>query len=44
MVCNEPYANAIHGVDQEELQEKTKPVFAKSLAEEKDIYASGLIM
>lgn len=33
-----------NGVDQEELQEKTKPVFAKSLAEEKDIYASGLIM
>ena len=33
-----------NGVDQEELQEKTKPVFAKSLAAEKDIYASGLIM
>ncbi len=33
-----------NGVDQEELQEKTKPVFAKSLAEEKDIYASGLIV
>ena len=33
-----------NGVDQEELQEKTKPVFAKSLAEEKDIYASGLII
>ena len=33
-----------NGVSAKDLQEKTKLIFAKSLAEEKDLYACGLIV
>ena len=33
-----------HGVQPEELQAKTKLVFAKAITEEKDLYACGVIV